>query len=99
MIGASTLIFISIWFYKSAEKLRLPLVPWLVGGVLVYYSCYAAWMYLVLKPMLGMSFREHSLPLALFINISSVLVGLAMAALFRAKVMVPKGQAADQGQV
>lgn len=48
-------------------------------------------MYLVMRPLLGDAFRNHSLWLGLGLDISSVLVGVVCATAFRALVMLKRG--------
>ncbi len=91
MIGALAILLIAFWFYKTAENLNLPVLPWVAGGVIVYYAGFLSWMYLVLKPMLGGQFKEHSFLLGITMDITAVLAGVALAALFRAKIMLKKG--------
>ncbi len=91
MIGAIAILLIAFWYYKTAEARRLPALPWIVGGVLVYYLGFALWMYLLLKPLLGVHFKDHSVWLGLAMDLSSVLAGAALAALFRAKVVLKRG--------
>lgn len=92
MIGAIAILLITAWFYKTAEKFSLPPLQWAIGGVIVYYTGFLIWMYLVLRPLLGGHFKEHGLWLGLGMDISAVLVGALFAALFRIKVMMKKGQ-------
>ncbi len=91
MIGALAILLIAFWFYKTAENLNLPVLPWVAGGVIVYYAGFLSWMYLVLKPLLGGQFKEHNFLLGITMDITAVLAGAALAALFRAKVMLKKG--------
>jgi hypothetical protein len=83
---------IVLWFYKAAERLVLPSLAWVVGGVLVYYAGFAAWMYLLLRPMLGERFQSHGLWLGLGVDISSVLFGVALTAIFKTRIMDRRGQ-------
>jgi len=92
MIGALAILLIAFWFYRTAEARRLPALPWVVGGLLVYYSGFAVWMYALLQPLLGAGFKDHSFWLGLLMDITSVLAGAALAALFRARVMLGKGE-------
>ncbi|QJD29241.1 hypothetical protein [Methylococcus geothermalis] len=93
MIGAIAVLFVAYWFYRTALRLKLPPVAWAAGGVIVYYAGFVVWLYLVLKPLLGDSFRHHTFLLGLGMDLSSVLVGTLLAALFRAKVMSKQGDA------
>ena len=91
MIGAIAILLIAFWYYKTAENLNLPALSWIVGGVIVYYAGFLSWMYLVLKPALGGQFKEHNFLLGISMDISAVLFGAALSALFRNKVMLKKG--------
>jgi len=92
MIGAIAILLIAVWFHQTAQKLNLPSLQWVIGGVIVYYAGFSIWMYLVLRPLLGGLFQNHGLWLGLGMDISSVLMGALLAAIFRAKVMMKKGQ-------
>lgn len=92
MIGAIAIALIAVWFYKTAEKLNLPALHWVIGGVLVYYGGFLAWMYGVMRSLLGTSFQNHSLWQGLGMDISSVLVGALLATLFRNRVMLKLGK-------
>ena len=92
MIGALAILAIAAWFYRTAERVDLPALAWCIAGVLVYYGGFAFWMYLVLSPVLGDQFRNHGLWLGLGMDLSSVAVGVASAAAFRAFVMLKKGR-------
>jgi len=92
MIGAIAILLTAFWFYKTAEKYSLPALQWVFGGVIVYYAGFLCWMYLVLRPMLGGRFKEHSFLLGMTMDITAVLAGVALAALFRNKVMTKRGQ-------
>lgn len=91
MIGAIAILLIAFWYYQTAENLKLPALPWIVGGVIVYYAGFLGWLYLLLKPMLGGQFKEHNFFLGLTMDITAVLAGAALSALFRSKVMLKKG--------
>lgn len=91
MIGALAILVVAYWYYQTAEKLSLPPLPWVIGGVIVYYSGFLAWMYWVLKPMLGGQFKEHNFLLGITMDITAVLAGVALSALFRSKGMLKKG--------
>jgi hypothetical protein len=91
MIGAIAILLIAYWYYKTAETLNLPVFPWIVGGVIVYYAGFLSWMYWLLKPMLGGQFKEHNFLLGITMNITAVLAGAALATLFRKYVMFKQG--------
>lgn len=91
MIGALAILAMAYWYYQTAENLKLPPLPWIVGGVIVYYAGFLGWMYGVLSPMLGGQFKEHNFVLGITMDITAVLAGVALSALFRSKVMLKKG--------
>jgi hypothetical protein len=91
MIGALAILVIAVWFYRTAERHSLPPLAWCFGGVIVYYGGFTFWMYLVMRPLLGDAFRNHSLWLGLGLDISSVLVGVVCAMAFRVLVMLKRG--------
>lgn len=91
MIGALAILAITVWFYRTAERLSLPALAWCVGGVVVYYAGFVFWMYLVMRPLLGDLFRNHGVWLGLGMDISSVVVGVLCASIFRARVMLKRG--------
>lgn len=92
MIGAIAILLIAFWYYKTAEARRLPALPWIAGGILVYYSGFALWMYVLLQPLLGPRFKDHTLWLGLAMDCSSVIAGAALSALFRVRVMLKRGE-------
>ncbi|MBS1212672.1 MAG: hypothetical protein H6R26_1289 [Proteobacteria bacterium] len=96
MVGIIATTIIAIWFFRTAERLNLPIFQWVVGGIVVYYSGFAACMYLVLRPMLGVGAGTHSFWLGLVMDLVSASVGIGLAALFRAKVMVKAGDSPAQ---
>ncbi|CAG1021117.1 hypothetical protein MTYM_00767 [Methylococcales bacterium] len=91
IVGALAILAVAYWYFQTAEKLSLPPLPWVVGGVIVYYAGFLGWMYWVLKPMLGGQFKEHNFLLGITMDITAVLAGVALSALFRNKVMLKKG--------
>ena len=92
MIGAIAIVLIALWFYKTAERLGLPSLQWIIGGVVIYYAGFLVWMYWVMRPLLGVHFQNHGVGIGLLLDLSSVLVGAALASLFRMKIMLKKGQ-------
>jgi len=90
-ISAIAILALAYWYYQTAEKLSLPPLPWVAGGVIVYYGGFLAWMHWVLKPLLGGQFREHNFVLGVVMDLTAVLAGAALSALFRNKVMLKKG--------
>jgi len=87
-ISALAILLIAYWYYKTAEKLKLPILAWVAGGVIVYYAGFLIWMHIVLRSLLGGQFREHGFLLGITMDLSGVLAGIALSALFRSKVML-----------
>ncbi len=91
MIGVIASSIIAFWYFKTADQLKLPIFQWVLGGMLVYYAGFAASMYLVLRPLLKVSAGTHSFAMGLTMDVVSAAVGIALAALFRSRVMCRKG--------
>lgn len=87
MVGIIASSIIAVWFFKTAEQLKLPIFQWVVGGMLVYYSGFAACMYLVLRPLLMVTAGTHSFGLGLTMDLVSAAIGIALATVFRSRVM------------
>lgn len=80
----------AVWFYLTAERLRLPAVAWAVAGVLVYYGGFSLWMYLVLRSLMGGSFQVHGFGTGIMMDLTSILFGVVCMALFRWRVLLRK---------
>ena len=87
-ISALAILLIAYWYYKTAEKLKLPILAWVAGGVIVYYAGFLIWMHIVLRSLLGGQFREHGFLLGITMDLTGVLAGTALSALFRSKIML-----------
>jgi len=90
MIGALFALAICYWFYRSAEVLRLPHLPWIIGGVLVYYVSNYAFIYGVLRNLAGDRMKNHGLFAGFLIELSGALVGLLAAYLLRRYSMLQR---------
>jgi hypothetical protein len=88
MIGAIFALGVCFWFYKTAEKMGLSPVPWMVGGVLTFYVSNYVWIYAILRPVAGMRMKSHGLAGGFIIELSGALVGLALVAWFRHRVLL-----------
>lgn len=88
MVGIIASSLIAVWFFKTAERLKLPIFQWVVGGMLVYYGGFAACMYLVLRPTFRVSAGSHGFWSGLAMDLVSAAAGIALAALFRSRVML-----------
>ncbi|MFO1417169.1 MAG: hypothetical protein U1E83_00730 [Methylotetracoccus sp.] len=97
MIGAAAVIWIAYWYYRTADALGLPGLPWTLAGIIVYYGTFAAWLNLLLRPVLGDAFRTHGMWLGLAMDVSAVLAGLATAWWFRRSVLLRKGRTVASG--
>jgi len=87
-ISALAILLIAYWYYKTAEELKLPILAWVAGGVIVYYAGFLIWMHIVLRSLLGGQFREHGFLLGITMDLTGVLAGIALSALFRSKIML-----------
>ncbi len=90
-ISALVILIIAYWYYKTAEELNLPILSWVSGGVIVYYIGFLIWMHLVLRPLMGGQFKEHGFFLGMTMDLTAILAGVALSALFRSKIMLKKG--------
>lgn len=91
MVGIIATAIIAYWFFMTAERLKLPIFQWVIGGVVVYYAGFAACMYLLLYPTMGSSPASHSPWVAFIMDVLAAVAGVVLAALFRSKVMIPQG--------
>ena len=87
-VSALTILLIAYWYYKTAEELKLPILAWVAGGVIVYYAGFLIWIHIVLRSLLGGQFREHGFLLGITMDLTGVLAGIALSALFRSKIML-----------
>jgi hypothetical protein len=87
MIGGVISVLICIWFYRTADRLKLNPLQWIVGALVVYYGIKAVWTYAILKPILGTTFKYHTFTSGVMIEISGALQGAVGAALFHYKVL------------
>lgn len=81
MIGTITSLLIGYWFYQSAKKNAKDPFKWLVLGMVYYYGTRIIWTYLIIRPMMGRSFYNHSILTGALIEISAIVVGVIVAAL------------------
>lgn len=83
MPGAIIAVLVCVWYYRTADQIKLNPLPWIVGGLILYYGTKYGWTYGVIKPLLGKSMASP------FINdITGAAAGVIVAAVFRAKVML-----------
>ena len=95
MVGIIVSTLIAVWYFKTAEGWKLPAFQWVVGGMVVYYLGFAACMYLVLRPVFGVSSGTHGFWSGLAMDLVSASVGVALAALFKHRVMRKIAQAEE----
>jgi hypothetical protein len=92
MIGGVVSVVICVWFYRTALRLNLSVLQWIVGALIVYYGIKAIWTYAVLKPVLGGSFTYYSATAGVMMEVSGALLGALGAVLFRNLVMLKQAR-------
>jgi len=88
MVGGVIAVLICVWFYHTAIKLNLNPLQWIVGALIVYYGAKFGWTFGILRPLMGTSFKIHTMLTEVIIEVSGSLLGAACAAFFRSKVML-----------
>jgi hypothetical protein len=89
MVGGVIAFLVCIWFYLTADRLKLPPLQWVIGALIVYYGAKAVWTYLVLKPLMG---SGYGMLTGFLLELAGALLGVAACWLFRSKVMLKKAQ-------
>jgi len=92
VLSIIAILAIAVWFFRTAQRLSLPALAWAIGGVIVYYGGFLLWMQVVLRSLLGASFRAHGFWLGIGMDVTAILAGAVCAALFRYWVMLKKGR-------
>lgn len=92
MIGGVVSVVLCVWFYRTALRLNLSVLQWIVGALIVYYGIKAIWTYAVLKPVLGGSFTYYSATAGVMMEVSGALLGALGAVLFRNLVMLKQAR-------
>ena len=87
MFAAIASILIVVWLYKSAVNAKKNPWPLTGAGIVLFYITMQLWSTLILKPIMGKSFAGHSIGIALTIEISSIVVGILILALVRARYL------------
>ena len=83
MPGAVVAVLICVWYYHTATKININPLPWIVGGLILYYGVKYGWTYGVMKPVFGKQ------PFGPLINdLTGAAVGTLAAAIFRSKVLL-----------
>jgi len=88
MVGGVIGVLICVWFYQTAIRLKLNPLQWIVAALIIYYGVKFAWTFWLLKPLMGASFKTHTMLTGIMIEVSGSLVGAACAALFRNRAML-----------
>ena len=92
MFGGVIAILLCAWFYQTATKIHLNPLQWIIGALIVFYGVRYAWTFALLKPLMGVYFKSHTMLTGVMIELSGALVGAAVAALFRSKVMLKQAK-------
>jgi hypothetical protein len=90
MVGGVIGFLISIWFYLTADRLKLNHVQWIVGALLIFYGTKAIWTFVILKPLMGAAYTHHSALGGVAMEVAGALLGLLACWWFREKVMLKK---------
>jgi hypothetical protein len=88
MIGGVISVLICVWYYRTADRLKLNPLQWIVGGLILFYGARAGWTYGIVKPLMGAGFDRHSMTAGILIELTGALLGAACAALFHNKIML-----------
>ncbi|SMF95104.1 hypothetical protein SAMN02949497_2450 [Methylomagnum ishizawai] len=94
MIGGIVAIVIAYGFYRAAETRGLPNFQWAVAGTLAYYLPNFIWSLAVAKPWVNSLHAANNAGMAGIANLSSVLIGLAVA-LVVYKFLLPRAPLAQ----
>jgi hypothetical protein len=92
MIGGVVGFLVCIWFYITADRLKLNHLQWIVGALIIYYGTKAVWTFVILKPLMGVNYTHNSMIGGIVMEASGALLGVAACWLFRSRIMLKKGQ-------
>lgn len=92
MFGGVIAAVLCIWFYQTATRIHLNPLQWVIGALIVFYGVRYAWTFAVLKPLMGIHFKNHTMLTGVMIELSGALIGAVVAALFRTKVMLKQAR-------
>lgn len=92
MIGGVIGVLLCAWFYQTAMKIHLNPVAWVIGALIVFYGVRYAWTFAILKPLMGIHFKTHTMFTGIMIELSGALIAAAITALFRSKVMLKQAK-------
>jgi len=83
MPGALVAVLICVWYYQTATKLDINPLPWIVGGLIVYYGVKYGWTLGVMRPVFGQRMFGP------WVNdLTGAAVGAVAAAVFRSQVLL-----------
>jgi hypothetical protein len=85
MVGGVIAFLVCIWFYLTADRLKLNPLQWIIGALIVYYGTKALWTFLVLKPFMGAGYGMLG---GIAMEFAGALLGVAACWLFRSRVML-----------
>lgn len=92
MFGGLIAALLCYWFYQTATRMKLNPLQWVIGALIIFYGVRFAWTFVVLKPVMGAAFRNHSMLAGILIELSGAIIAAAITALFHAKVMVKQAR-------
>lgn len=92
MLGGVIAFLVCVWFYQTADKLKLNPLPWIAGALIVYYGTKAAWTFLFLKPLMSVNFTHGSMIGGLLLEIIGAALGVLACGLFRDRVLMKQKQ-------
>lgn len=92
MFGGVIAILLCAWFYQTATRIHLPPLRWVLGALILFYAVRYIWTFAILKPLMGIHFKTHTMLTGIMIELSGALIGAGVAALFRSKVMLKQGK-------
>ena len=83
MPGALIAVLICFWYYKTATKLNINHLPWIVGALILYYGTKYGWTFAVMKPLFGKRMLSP-----LINDLSGAALGVLVTAIFRSAVLL-----------
>jgi hypothetical protein len=92
MFGGLIAALLCYWFYQTALRIKLNPLQWVIGALIVFYGVRYAWTFAVLKPLMGVAFKNHTMLTGVMIELSGAIIGAGIAALFHAKVMLKQAK-------
>lgn len=87
MIATVASILIAVWIYRASMAAHKNPWVWISLCIVTFYVSMQLWSSLLLKPIYGRQFYEHSMSTALTIETTSVLFGAIIIALIRFKFL------------